>query len=508
MRRFASLFFHLFQERIFVVNYRASPPKRSGGSTNNQYGRRVILLTILCILALAALVFCISVVGQARHTISLTLNGDDTIVLEYGQSFQDPGASAQCRSLSGKAQELTVESSGSVDTLQLGTYTLTYRAKNRFASITRKRTVTVVDTQPPVLTLTDSGLSTPIGQDYVEEGYSATDNVDGDITDQVTFYQEGDKMYYSVADSSGNEATAVRTILYRDPEAPDLVLTGSNQVTISAGSPFSDPGYTALDDQDGDITDRVTISGAVNYFAAGTYTLTYSVTDSDGYTTSVQRSVTVDGDYIPEDHLVYLTFDDGPGEYTQQLLDVLAKYNVKATFFVTNAYPEYRSMIAAEAAAGHTVGIHSATHKYDQVYSSVSAYFDDLNTMNSIIEEQTGSTTHFLRFPGGSSNLVSAKYTVGIMTQLVQQVTEQGYIYYDWNVLSGDAGDTEDTQTVISNVISGLKANSTEAVVLQHDVKGFSVAAVDSIVKWGLENGYCFLPITDDTTPVHHSVGN
>jgi hypothetical protein len=45
-------------------------------------------------------------------------------------------------------------------------------------------------------------------------------------------------------------------------------------------------------------------------------------------------------------------------------------------------------------------------------------------------------------------------------------------------------------------------------VVLQHDVKGFSVAAVDSIVKWGLENGYCFLPITDDTTPVHHSVGN
>jgi peptidoglycan/xylan/chitin deacetylase (PgdA/CDA1 family) len=189
-------------------------------------------------------------------------------------------------------------------------------------------------------------------------------------------------------------------------------------------------------------------------------------------------------------------------------LDVLAKYNVKATFFVTNAYPAYESLIAAEAAAGHTVGIHSATHNYSQVYSSVSAYFDDLNTMNEIIEAQTGSTTHFIRFPGGTSNTVSAKYTVGIMTELAEQVTAQGYVYYDWNVLSGDAGDTEDTQTVISNVISGIKANSTEAVVLQHDVKDFSVAAVDAILKWGLENGYCFLPITDDTTPVQHPINN
>jgi peptidoglycan/xylan/chitin deacetylase (PgdA/CDA1 family) len=430
------------------------------------------------------------------------------MVLEFGQSFQDPGASAQYRSLSGKAQELAVETTGSVDAQQLGTYTLTYRAKTRFASVSLQRTVTVVDTQPPVLTLTDSGLTTPLGQDYVEEGYTAIDNVDGDLTNQVTRRQEDDKIYYSVSDSSGNEATAVRTILYRDPEAPDLVLIGGNQVTISSGSPFSDPGYTALDDQDGDLTDQVKVSGILNYFAAGTYTLTYSVTDSDGYTTSVQRSVTVDSDYIPENHRVYLTFDDGPGKYTQQLLDVLAKYNVKATFFVTHDYPEYESMIAAEAAAGHTIGIHSASHTYSQVYSSVSAYFDDLNLMNSIIEAQTGSTTHFLRFPGGSSNKVSAKYTVGIMTELVQQVTDQGFIYYDWNVLSGDAGDTEDTQTVINNVISGIQSNSTEAVVLQHDVKGFSVDAVDAILKWGLENGYCFLPITDDTTPVHHPINN
>jgi hypothetical protein len=281
------------------VNHRASPPKRSGGSTNHQYGRRVVLLTILSILAVVALYLCISVIGMDRRTITMTLTGEDTVVLEYGQSFQDPGATAQYRALSGKAQELAVETTGSVDTLQLGTYTLTYRAKTQFSSITRQRTVTVVDTQPPVLTLTDTGLTTPLGQDYAEEGYTATDNVDGDLTDQVTSYQEDGKVYYSVTDSSGNETTAVRTILYRDPEAPDLVLNDGNQVTISAGSPFSDPGYTALDDKDGDLTDQVKVSGIINYFAAGTYTLTYSITDSDGYTTTLQRSVTVDGDYIP-----------------------------------------------------------------------------------------------------------------------------------------------------------------------------------------------------------------
>jgi peptidoglycan/xylan/chitin deacetylase (PgdA/CDA1 family) len=279
-------------------------------------------------------------------------------------------------------------------------------------------------------------------------------------------------------------------------------------MTIPAGTPFSDPGCVAQDDQDGDLTDQVTVDGFPNYFSAGTYTITYSVTDSDGNTTTAQRFVTVEGDYIPDDHLVYLTFDDGPGAYTQDLLDILDKYNVKVTFFVTHAYPSYESMIAAEAAAGHTIGAHSATHDYAKVYSSMTAYFDDLNTMNDIIEAQTGSRTHFIRFPGGSSNRVSAKYVPGIMTQLVKDVTDQGYVYFDWNVASGDAGDTTDTDTVIENVINGIQSHPDEAVVLLHDVKDYTVAGIDSILKWGLENGYCFLPITDDTTPVHHHINN
>ena len=114
-------------------------------------------------------------------------------------------------------------------------------------------------------------------------------------------------------------------------------------------------------------------------------------------------------------------------------------------------------MIAKEAAAGHTVAIHSASHNYQQIYSSVGAYFDDLNEMSDIIYSQTGSRPTLVRFPGGSSNSVSKKYCKGIMTELAKDVTDQGYKYYDWNVSSGDAGGTTSTSEVYQNVINGIR---------------------------------------------------
>ena len=95
-----------------------------------------------------------------------------------------------------------------------------------------------------------------------------------------------------------------------------------------------------------------------------------------------------------------------PGKYTQQLLDVLDKYGVKATFFVTNEDPDYQDMIAKEAEAGHTVAIHSASHDYPKIYQSTDAYMADLYDMNDIIKAQTGKSASIIRFPGGASNTV------------------------------------------------------------------------------------------------------
>ena len=209
---------------------------------------------------------------------------------------------------------------------------------------------------------------------------------------------------------------------------------------------------------------------------------------------------------IERGKVIYLTFDDGPSAHTAELLDILAKYNVKATFFVTGGYETYFDMIAREKEEGHSIGMHCYNHDYKKVSASEEAYFEDLQKIDDLIYEQTGERTKLIRFPGGGSN-ISSKFNPGIMTTLTAKVEEMGYRYFDWNVLSGDAGDTKDTEEIIQNVIEGVQKKDI-AVVLQHDTHDFSIAAVEEIIIWGLENGYTFLPLSMDSPTIHHSVAN
>ena len=301
-------------------------------------------------------------------------------------------------------------------------------------------------------------------------------------------------------------------VVVADTKAPAITLAGDSEMTVEAGTEFSDPGYTAEDNYDGDVTGKVSVDGDVDTKKCGDYTIKYTVSDSAGNEATVERNVMVydpqsASEMTPTDKVVYLTFDDGPGKYTQQLLDVLDKYGVKATFFVTNEDTDYQDMIAKEAEAGHTVAIHSASHDYPKIYQSTDAYMADLYEMNDIIKAQTGKSASIIRFPGGASNTVSADYCKGIMTQLVSLVEASGFQYCDWNVSSGDAGETKYTDDVYNNVISGIQKHKV-SVVLQHDIKKFSVDAVERIIQWGQANGYTFLPLTPTTKMVHHKVNN
>ena len=205
--------------------------------------------------------------------------------------------------------------------------------------------------------------------------------------------------------------------------------------------------------------------------------------------------------------VIYLTFDDGPSKYTEELLDILDRYQVKATFFVTNGYPEYIHYIAETARRGHSIGIHCYSHWYKKIYASEEAYLADMKKMDDIIFEQTGKRTKLMRFPGGSSNRVSMQYNKGIMTRLETIVEGMGYHYFDWNVDSMDAVGTTETDQVAQNVISVLEKKNV-ALVLQHDSYEYSVAAVEKIICWGLENGYVFLPLTEESPGFHHGIAN
>ena len=204
--------------------------------------------------------------------------------------------------------------------------------------------------------------------------------------------------------------------------------------------------------------------------------------------------------------VVYLTFDDGPSIYTNDILNILDKYNVKATFFVTCS-GDINGLAKKILDKGHTLALHTCTHKYSNIYSSEDAYFNDLNEISTRVENITGYKSKYIRFPGGSSNTVS-RFNRGIMTRLTKKVQENGYKYYDWNIDSNDAAGANKNQ-VYSNVIGALKnSNRTTNMVLMHDTKSSTKDALDNIIKDALDMGYTFSNINDYTSEIHHGVNN
>lgn len=204
---------------------------------------------------------------------------------------------------------------------------------------------------------------------------------------------------------------------------------------------------------------------------------------------------------------VYLTFDDGPSAETNRILDILKEYNVKATFFVIgktdeNSVKAYQRIVEE----GHTLGMHSYSHQYAQVYASREAFEDDLTSLQDYLFSITGMESTFYRFPGGSSNKVSKIP----MSDLIQCLEERNITYFDWNVSSGDASGTQlSSQTIINNVMSGINGTLKNYVVLFHDsaAKKTTVDALPEILEQlqAMEHTQ-ILPITGDTDPVQHRV--
>ena len=368
--------------------------------------KKFLWIGVFCMLVLAVL--AVGVVAQRFHEehgrLTLSLNGDHRIYLEYGQNYQEPGVQSQL--IRGdKVTDLPVETQGQVDATRLGNYLIKYIVTADTLVRTDYRSVYVIDTAAPVIKLTASpDAYTLPNTPYQEEGFVATDNYDGDITQRVVRTESDGAVTYTVSDSSGNTTSVTRTIRYYDPALPELQLQGSLTSFITMGELYEDPGFSATDKYDGDLTSAVTVTGSVDPNVTGVYTMHYSVTNRYGNTASANRIVYVippeedktnqpqppaepddslqkpiptGGTAIePNGKVIYLTFDDGPGRNTEKLLDTLAKYGVKATFFVVNN--SYIDMIARTAQEGHTVAIHTYTHKYSQIYASDDAFLADL----------------------------------------------------------------------------------------------------------------------------------
>ncbi|MBA1330988.1 cell wall-binding protein, partial [Candidatus Endoriftia persephone str. Guaymas] len=194
--------------------------------------------------------------------------------------------------------------SGTVDTNTLGDYTLTYQVTDAAGNTsTQSRTVSVTDQTAPVIVLAgDNPQTVDAGSSYSDPGASASDNIDGDISANIsvsgsvnTAVLGNYTLTYNVSDAAGNAATAVnRTVTVADLSAPVITLSGSDPMTVAAGSVFTDPGASASDIVEGDLSASIVTTGSVNTAAVGSYTLTYNVSDSAGNAaTAVTRTVNV-----------------------------------------------------------------------------------------------------------------------------------------------------------------------------------------------------------------------
>ena len=201
---------------------------------------------------------------------------------------------------------------------------------------------------------------------------------------------------------------------------------------------------------------------------------------------------------------VYLTFDDGPSSNTDNILDILDTYGVKATFFVTGkegtkAEASYRRIVEE----GHTLGMHSYTHDYSVIYASEEAFMEDMEKLQHYLYDLTGVQSTYIRFPGGSSNKVSDVD----MRLLITDVHEAGMEYFDWNVSSQDASSKPLTkEEILDNCLNSIERFQ-NCIILMHDAgnKDSTVEALPELIEHiqAMEHTE-LLPITEDTVPVWH----
>lgn len=466
-------------------------------------------IIIFILLMMAAMLF---------HKPSVTLIGDKVEKISYKSEFIDSGVKVKYygKDITNKAVIST-----NINTNELGEYEVKYKIPYIFGTYTYTRKAIVVDNMAPEIILEgDEEYKVSYNQKYKEPGYKATDNYDGNLTENVKVsykvINDGETdAIYKVTDSSGNVKEKVRKIYLVDDVKPTIELIGDGTVILNIGEEYKEQGAKAQDEKDGDLTDRIEVSGDVNTNQEGTYSVKYTVKDNNGNTTVATREIMV-GNIgkanmnVGTPGVVYLTFDDGPSNnITPQILDILKENNVKATFFVLDYGQNTEHLIKRIVEEGHSIAIHGGSHDYAVVYSSADSYLNGLDYMKEKIKNTTGVETRTIRFPGGSSNTVSRKYCEGVMSTLVSETLKRGYRYFDWNVASGDSGGVKTSEGVYNNVIQGLK-NTRSNVVLMHDFSGNqkTVDALPGIIDFAKANGYTFDRITDKTPMVTQNVQN
>ena len=463
----------------------------------------VIPLIIVGIISIIA-----GVIWFLYGKMDVKLIGEEKVYTTINEEYKDLGFIITKNDKELQDGDYSVEKSDNIDNTKLGEYKISYDIKYRLRSFHLERVVIVVDDVKPEIKAKQESVTrdycTKKDKDKLE--YSVVDNYDGDITDKAILEENDNKYIITATDANNNTSTLEVPIITTKKPKDVFKLNGNSTVYVVRGNKYSDSGVTYTDGCGNKLNDKITTNSNVDTSKDGEYTVTYTA-GNNKLTRKVivyKPSDTSDRGSNGEKH-IYLTFDDGPGVYTEKVLNTLAKYNVKATFFVTHQFASYVPLIKKEYEAGHSIAVHSYTHNWN-VYKSVDAYVDDFNKMNKDVLKYTGSYTKIFRFPGGSSNTISRNYSKGVVKAIATRMLNDGYQYFDWDVDSGDAAGASRNK-IYNNVVNGAKTCK-KCIVLMHDIKPNTVNELDNILKTLTSQGYKFGTLSVNSPTVHHAIAN
>ncbi|MCL1853261.1 MAG: polysaccharide deacetylase family protein [Peptococcaceae bacterium] len=307
----------------------------------------------------------------------------------------------------------------------------------------------------------------------------------------------------ALINSQDSANVTVAVVKPMDVSPPEILGLTDKVLSVGETCDFS-YGVTVVDDTDENPVWEID-DAQVDFALPGVYEVVYRAWDHWG--NMAERTITVTIKPRPDtaaEKILYLTFDDGPSARTLELLEILDRYQVKATFFVTGLYNR-DDILKVLVDRGHAIGLHTNTHNYAEIYAGEEAFFADLSAIEKRVVDAVGFRPVIMRFAGGSSNGVSKKYNEGIMSRLSVQVHERGYKYYDWTT---SVADTAINVTVESEIEVARNCTANVIYLLAHDDKEVTIEAMKTMIPMLIEKGYQFRTIEADTPEYHHPITN
>ncbi len=207
--------------------------------------------------------------------------------------------------------------------------------------------------------------------------------------------------------------------------------------------------------------------------------------------------------------IAYLTFDDGPYYSTDKVLDILKKYNIKATFFTIGLDKDicfdnknyscsdtYKKIVDN----GHTIANHTYSHLiFRGLYNNSDSFMNQVIKQEELIKDRTGVTTNILRFPGGSNTAKSL--CRNDIDKIMKSLQDRHYGWVDWTAQDGDGGYLPSYEKAWSNFTNSINENI--EVILFHDYSNITISMLPKAIEYLEERDYILLPLFYESIKVN-----